>query len=388
VDRISKNDLILQYQNEFKDHFETQDYYTAIAPGRINIIGEHTDYNLGLAMPIGINRWICSIVSLRDDDRFNIYSSNFNEKVSVDFDELKDNVIDNWKKYVFGCIKIFMDEYSIDKGVNILIGGNIPIGFGMSSSAALEVSILSSLSLSFNKTIEEYKILELSHKVENDFLGIKSGLLDQYASVFSKKDKPLCIDFASMTHSYVNSNIIGATWLLINSMVDRSLINSKYNDRVNECRQALVYINETFKDIRMNELTKEHLEVLVNKKELYNRIAHIVSENKRVVHMKEALVNGDNNLIGKILNKSHDSLKNYYNVSCREIDSIIDISRQLEGFYGGRIMGGGFGGCCLVLIDSSKSELFTQSVTKLFFNKYQYNIKIENIDFANGLEYS
>ena len=165
------------------------------------------------------------------------------------------------------------------------------------------------------------------------------------------------------------------------------LVNSKYNDRVNECTQALIYINKFFKDIQMNGLTEDHLEVLVDKKELYNRLTHLVSENKRVIEMQEALIHGDNNLIGEILNKSHDSLKNYYDVSCKEIDSIIDISRGLDGFYGGRIMGGGFGGCCLVLVDNNSIEQFIESVIKLFFNEYQYNIKIENIDFADGLEY-
>ena len=241
--RVSKDDIISKYQKDFMARFKDKSFFTAIAPGRINIVGEHTDYNLGLAMPIAVDRWICSIASHRQDNKINIYSSNFDEQVSLNINQL-DKEEENWKKYVFGCIQVFMNEYNINKGFNILIGGNVPIGFGMSSSAALEVSLLASLFYVSDIAIDNYKILKLSNKVEKDFLGIQSGLLDQYASIFSKKNNPLLIDFSILKHDYVNSKISGASWVLINSMVDRSLADSKYNDRVKECQIALKMINE------------------------------------------------------------------------------------------------------------------------------------------------
>ncbi len=383
--RTTENDLIIKYQNEFESRFKEKTYFSAIAPGRINIIGEHTDYNLGLAMPIAIDRWICSIVSVREDNKFKIYSANFDEEVFISMDQL-DKKTENWKKYVFGCIQVFIDKYNINKGFNILIGGNIPIGFGMSSSASLEVSLLSSLYSACKISIDYHTILELSNKVEKEFLGIQSGVLDQYASIFSKKNKPILIDFSSLTHTYVNSNIKGASWLLINSMVQRGLVESKYNERVSECQRALKIINDSKeKNIKFYELNKYHIEQLKDHPILYKRIYHIISENNRVMLMRQALVNGDLDLIGDILNKSHVSLSRDYQVSCNEIEAIIQISKKHKGFYGGRIMGGGFGGCCICLVKNSQKSIFIENLVSEFNQQFNYDLKVENVKFTHGL---
>ena len=383
--RTTKNDLIIKYQNKFESQFKDKTHYTAIAPGRINIIGEHTDYNLGLAMPIAIDRWICSIVSIREDNKFKIYSANFDEEVFISKDQL-DKKTENWKKYVFGCIQVFINKYNINKGFNILIGGNIPIGFGMSSSASLEVSLLSSLYSACKISIDYHTILELSNKVEKEFLGIQSGVLDQYASIFSKKNKPILIDFSSLTHTYVNSNIKGASWLLINSMVQRALVESKYNERVSECQCALKIINDSEeKNIKFYELNKYHLEQLKDHPILYKRIYHIISENNRVMLMRQALGNGDLDLIGDILNKSHVSLSRDYQVSCNEIEAIIQISKKHKGFYGGRIMGGGFGGCCICLVKDSQKDIFVEDLLSKFYKQFSYDLKIEYVKFSDGL---
>tara|TARA_Y100000996_G_scaffold405666_1_gene381081 strand:+ start:8569 stop:9738 length:1170 start_codon:yes stop_codon:yes gene_type:complete len=385
VGRATKNDLIIKYQNEFESRFKDKTYCTAIAPGRINIIGEHTDYNLGLAMPIAIDRWICSIVSIRKDNKIRIYSTNFDEQIFLSIDQL-DEQTENWKKYVFGCIQVFINKYNINIGFNILIGGNIPIGFGMSSSASLEVSLLSSLHSACKIHIDYHAVLELSNKVEKEFLGIQSGVLDQYASIFSKKNKPILIDFSSLTHTYVNSNIRGASWLIVNSMVQRVLAESKYNERVNECQLALKVINASNeKNIKIYELKKYHLKQLKDYPILYKRIHHIISENNRVMLMKQALENRDLDLIGVILNESHVSLSKDYQVSCVEIDAIIQISRKQKGFYGGRIMGGGFGGCCICLVKNSQKSIFIENLVSEFNQRFSYDLKVENVNFTHGL---
>ena len=386
---ISKNDLIIKYQKEFISQFKDKDFVTALAPGRINIIGEHTDYNLGFAIPIAIDRWICSVISIREDREINICASNFKDHISLDIDNLNINKV-GWQKYVLGCVEIFLKEYNINKGFNILIGGNVPIGFGMSSSAALEVSLLGALFDAFKIPIDNYKILELSNRVERESLGIQSGLLDQYASIFSKKSQPLLIDFSTLSHTYTSANIKGASWVLVNSMVDRSLVDSKYNDRVEECQLGLDYINNLNNEkIKINELTYSHLKDLENyndNKILYKRISHILSENKRVLSMQSALNIGDLQLIGDILNQSHNSLANNYQVSCKEIDEIISISQDSKGFYGGRIMGGGFGGCTLNLVDNYYKTSFIENLVDMFYKKFQYELKIECVQFSNGFE--
>lgn len=386
--RISKNQIIEKYKKEFISNFDESIFSTTLAPGRINIIGEHTDYNLGLAMPTAINRWICSIVSQRSDNKINILASNFNKYVSVDIDSLNYSE-KSWEKYIFGCIKIFVDEFGIDRGFNILVGGNIPIGFGMSSSAALEVSLLSSLMNAAGILYDSPKLLELSNRVEHNYLNIKSGLLDQYASVYSKLNKALLIDFSDMSHTYIDMNMKGSSWLLVNSMISRELVDSKYNERVKECNDALKYINNLFNaDLQMNEINSHHLseiKIMGNNDIAYRRLHHINSENRRVMDMREALITGNPSFIGEILNESHDSLSRNYDISCNEIDSIINISRNQAGFYGGRIMGGGFGGCTINLVENSQIDIFSSNLKKEFYNIYNYTIKTEKIQSSSGI---
>ncbi len=384
---ISKDTIASKYQLEFKNHYDLDSFCTAVSPGRINIIGEHTDYNLGLAMPIGINRWVCSVASIRSDSKVNIYSSNFDKKVSLNISDL-DNHKDSWVKYSAGCVKILNESINTSNGYDILIGGNVPIGFGMSSSAALEVSLLGALLQVLGMKIDKQNILNLANKVEKDVLGIKSGLLDQYASIYSKKDSPILIDFSSLTHLYVKSQIKEASWVLINSMVDRSLVDSKYNQRVEECQSALEKINMSQKNnLKINEISDFDLTLIKDNKVLYDRLHHILSENKRVKLMKNALESGNIHAVGKILNESHVSLAKKYDVSCKEINDILSISNKIEGFYGGRIMGGGFGGCCLCLVDDSKKDKFVTKVFEGFYNKYKYDLKVEFVKFSEGLSF-
>ena len=355
------------------------------SPGRLNLIGEHTDYNLGLAMPIAIDRWICVLISKREDSNFNICLSNFNKKSNIDLNSL---VLDGkFNDYVIACLKIIKDNFKINKGLNILIKGNIPIGFGVSSSAALEVSLLSGLLKVYNLKHDLSSILMLSNSVENNYLGINSGILDQYASLYSKKNEPLLIDFSNSTHVYVENNISNSEWVLINSMVNRELVNSKYNERVEECSKGLTLINKKlhFKK-NMNELTVEDLDLIKNKKILFNRLKHVILENRRVKLMKNEIKKGNLVEIGRLLNESHSSLTNLYQVSCDEIESIINFSTACSGFYGGRIMGGGFGGCTLSLVSKECLDVFIKDVISLFYDKYQYSPKVEIVKFSDGLE--
>ncbi|MAW75006.1 MAG: galactokinase [Candidatus Marinimicrobia bacterium] len=385
LDRITKNQLISLSKNDFKKEFGISCEYISLAPGRINIIGEHTDYNLGLAMPIAIDRWICVLISKREDSNFNICLSNFNKKSNIDLNSL---VLDGkFNDYVIACLKIVKDNFKINKGLNILIKGNIPIGFGVSSSAALEVSLLAGLLKAYDIKHDLSLIIMLSNSVENNYLGINSGILDQYASLYSKKNEPLLIDFSNSTHVYVENNISNSEWVLINSMVNRELVNSKYNERVKECSKGLILINKkSHSKKNMNELTVEDLDLIKDKKILFNRLKHVILENKRVKLMKNEIKKGNLVEIGRLLNESHSSLTNLYQVSCDEIESIINFSSACSGFYGGRIMGGGFGGCTLSLVSKECLDVFIKDVISLFYDKYQYSPEVEVVKFSDGLE--
>ena len=384
--RIEKHSLINEYKEEFYKQYKNSSSIISIAPGRVNIIGEHTDYNKGFAMPIAINRWILSLVSMRNDQHVNVYSINYNKKIVFSLNDYSDKG-DLWERYVRGTIYLINKKYNLTKGFNIVIGGNIPIGFGMSSSAALEVSIVGAILSLCNLEQDKYETLKICNLLEREILGIKSGMLDQYASIFSNKNKFLLIDFLKLEHSYIDSNIKGSCWILINSLVSRELMHSDYNQRVDECNDAIELINQkTNKKHNLNSIDINVIEVIKENKNLYKRLLHVITENKRVFKMKDAILKGDLNIIGDLLSESHESLSKNYDVSCEEIDLIIELSKKHSGFYGGRIMGGGFGGCTINLIKSNLKEDFISYVKDKFHDKYHYDIKIETVNFSSGLD--
>lgn len=383
MDRITKNNLVSDYKKIFLQKFKSIPTIISSAPGRVNIIGEHTDYNLGLAMPMAIDKWIISMISERSDKKINVFSINYDKNIEFDFSEL-DNSNYLWEKYIKSAIKLISKNLILKKGFNLLIGGNIPIGFGMSSSAALEVSILYLILSHFGYEISKYDVLKKCNELENDFMGIKSGMLDQYASIFSLKNKIMVIDFKNLTHSYYSHKINSASWVLINSKVQRNLVESKYNLRVKECTDALSIINHNSTNkYNFRTFEKKHLD-LIDDMTLKKRLTHIIEENLRVKKMVKIIENGQYEKIGKLLLESHFSLSNNYDISCKEIESIISISKKHKGFFGGRIMGGGFGGCTINLIKNENKKDFLNFVSDEFYKIYKYELDSEEVIFSNG----
>jgi len=383
LDRITKNNLVSDYKKIFLQKFKSTPTIISSAPGRVNIIGEHTDYNLGLAMPMAIDKWIISMISERSDKKINVFSINYDKNIEFDFSEL-DNSNYLWEKYIKSAIKLISKNLTLKKGFNLLIGGNIPIGFGMSSSAALEVSILYLILSHFGYEISKYDVLKKCNELENDFMGIKSGMLDQYASIFSLKNKIMVIDFKNLTHSYYSHKINSASWVLINSKVQRNLVESKYNLRVKECTDALSIINHNSTNkYNFRTFEKKHLD-LIDDMTLKKRLTHIIEENLRVKKMVKIIENGQYEKIGKLLLESHFSLSSNYDISCKEIESIISISKKHKGFFGGRIMGGGFGGCTINLIKNENKKDFLNFVSDEFYKIYKYELDSEEVIFSNG----
>ncbi len=384
MDRITKDYLVSDFKEIFFSKFKKNPEIISAAPGRVNIIGEHTDYNFGLAMPIAIDKWIISMLSERSDRKVNIHSVNYSKTILSNLNDLE-NHSELWEKYVKSSINVINKKYNLNNGFDILIGGNIPIGFGMSSSAALEVSIVSCILGKYFDKNDKYEILEICNKVEKDMLGIESGMLDQYASIFSMDKNFLLIDFNNISHEYFDSNMKESSWLLINSMISRELVDSEYNIRVAECREGLNLLNKlTGKKLSLSSLLLKDIEFIKNNRKLYNRLFHICSENQRVNKMREEILSGNLVNIGKLLLESHYSLSTKYEVSCDEIDFIISISKEHSGFFGGRIMGGGFGGCTINLVKKKLKKEFMCFVKDKFYKKYKSNIEIEEVVFSEG----
>jgi len=367
---INKEQIISKTINSFIEYFDSKPEFTCAYPGRVNLIGEHLDYNRGMSISCGINKWIAVSVSNRKDNKIVVQSENLKSEIIFTTD-LEDNTTELWHKYVFGSLSVFACHHQLKKGLNIIINGNIPMGSGLSSSAALEVALLSAYFNLFNIEIDKLELAKLCQKIEHEYLLIDSGLLDQLSSIYAKHNYYTLINFQDLSHSHMENNIEGASLLVINSMIKRELAISKYTKRVEECKKGFQIINQTQLD-KISDLDLKKIELYPI---LKKRFSHILSEYRRVHQMKNCIIN--NNVIdaGKILIESHNSLKQDYEVSCKEIDFLIDISMESKDWYGGRIMGGGFGGCTINLVRTKSVNKYIDLVNRNYKSEFDLDLE-------------
>jgi len=376
--------MIKKIKEDYSSIYKVNPQVIIRAPGRINIIGEHTDYNYGLAMPAAINKYVFVSMSFNKDRKINVYSDQFNDKVSFSLDNLSGSK--TWHKYVLGSIQEVFKSYNVSSGLNISIHSNLPMGKGVSSSAALEVALVNSLFEIFNIDKDDNEIIKICQKIDHKYIGIQSGVLDQSASQLSKVDNILKLDFNNGSFDYINSNFSGCTWIVIDSMIKRELAASKYHERVNECKEALGIISKLLnKKISFRDIKSDNLSLLDNPT-LKNRIKHYIDENHRVIQMEDSISNNDKISIGKILIESHRSLRDLYEVSCKEIDYLFSISSDFQYWYGGRIMGGGFGGSMINLVKNGYKEKYSNFIKEKYKQKFNIDADIFNVQFSNGAE--
>jgi len=383
----NKEQLIRQARAECKKQYKSEPKFLTLTPGRINIIGEHTDYNEGLAMPATIDRWICGAVCECQDKLFTIYSLNYNDKVIITpTGAEKFNTV--WKQLAAAAVHVISNRYNINAGASMVLGGNIPIGCGLSSSSALVISITRSICHLFNIQIEGRQLARLCQKIENRALGTAAGLLDQYGIILSKKDQFMIIDFQDDSIEYIPAILNNNTWIVVNSQVSRELSESAYLQRVKECKEGLEILKREFAISSFRDIDQPMLELLKNKSDVsYKRLCHMIDENQRVVDMKDKLQKGAAEKVGAILKESHKSLKSLYEVSCQEIDYMIAMSENVNGWYGGRIIGGGFGGCCIHLVEDGAVGDFTYYITENYRKKFNIIPEIMNVTFPEGFQY-
>lgn len=380
---IFSEDVLSKTSDAFFEAFQMHPTHVSRAPGRINIIGEHTDYNFGLSMPCAINRWITVTFSPRSDNQIYVISKDFNQ---VLFLSMKANYQpdSDWKKYVYGCIQIVSAIKKMNGGFNALIEGNVPIGSGVSSSAALEVAFMNGLNAFYNLKLDQLSIIKLCQRVEHEYLKVKSGLLDQYASQFSKENQLLVLDFQKNTHTYISAEMDAYCWVLCNSNVKRSLAASKYSERVMETEAALKQLSETYPEIRhFRDITETHIAAVKNSVQ-QKRIKHYVSENKRVLDAIEALDQQDLIHFGALLTASHISLRDLYEVSCDEVDFLMEQAISLSYCLGSRIMGGGFGGCTINLVKKDRTQDFSTFMKFAYLKRYNMVTEINEYISVDG----
>nr|WP_296958389.1 galactokinase [uncultured Mediterraneibacter sp.] len=361
------------------------------SPGRVNLIGEHTDYNGGHVFPCALTLGTYGAARKREDNKIRFYSMNLDTfgVVEVSLDDLSYKKTYNWANYPLGVVWAFAEKgHAIDTGFDMIIWGNIPNGSGLSSSASLEV--LTGVILTDLFGIDSLSMTDLAligQYSENNFNGCNCGIMDQFAVAMGKKDNAIFLDTSTLNYEYAPCVLNGAKIVITNSKVKHSLVDSAYNDRRNECAEALKAL-QTELDIKaLGDLTPEEFEAhkdLIKDEIQLKRAKHAVYENQRTIDAVAALKAGDIETFGQLMNQSHISLRDDYAVSCDEIDILVDLAWAIPGVLGSRITGGGFGGCTVSIVKDEAVEPFIENIGKAYKEKVGHEAEFYTVDIGDG----
>lgn len=338
------------------------------APGRVNMIGEHTDYNGGHVFPCALTIGTYAAVKKRTDRKLRFYSMNFDSLgiIESSLDDLTPSDEAGWTNYPKGVMWAFARQgMKMDCGLDIVLNGNIPNGSGLSSSASLEVLTGYYLKDLYGFQVTNIDLAKIGQYSENNFNGMNCGIMDQFASAMGKKDNAIFLDTADLSYQYAPLVLEGAKIVVTNSNVKHSLVNSEYNVRRSECEKALAELQTVVKIAGLGDLSEEEFEEYksaIKDEVCVRRAKHAVYENQRTIRAVEALKNNDLKLFGELMNASHVSLRDDYEVSCEEIDVLVEEAWKVEGVIGSRITGGGFGGCTVSIVKDEMVEQFKEKV--------------------------
>jgi len=362
--------LITKIKSDFKEmfHKNERDLRVFFAPGRVNLIGEHTDYNGGHVFPCALSFGTYAVVSKREDNKVRLYSENFEELGIIEFtlDRLVLDEKHDWGNYPKGVIKFFKDAgYQVDCGMDILIYGNIPNGAGLSSSASLELVTCTILKELFNLDIDMISMVKLSQKAENEFVGVNCGIMDQFAIGMGREGKAILLDCNTLKYRYTNIDLKDSSIVISNTNKRRGLADSKYNERRSECDRALEQLKEKLNINSLGELTEEEFEEnkhLIKNEIDRKRVKHAVYENRRTIKAVESLENGDIEEFGELMIASHNSLRDDYEVTGKELDVLVDLALKQIGVIGSRMTGAGFGGCTVSIVKNENVDDFINNI--------------------------
>jgi galactokinase len=352
-----------QVADLFKVTYGRTDCIVTSAPGRVNIIGEHTDYNEGFVLPTPIISRVWVAASAREDNVYRLNSVNYGEDFSFSITDLKFNKKHRWANYVMGVVLALQNGGHKIKGADMLIYGDVPQGAGLSSSAALEVAAARAFHSLFKLNLTPVEIAYLGKSAENDFVGVKSGIMDQFSASKGESGKALLIDCRSnKSRSVTLPN--GYAFVAVNTGINRKLDSSTYNERVDQCKIGLDIINRehnglsSLRDVTL-DLLEQHRRVMPDV--IYRRCRHVITENRRVLEAVDAIEQSDIEMLGKLMYDSHRSLRFDYDVSCSELNVLVEIARKTNYVYGARLTGAGFGGCTINLLPIHKTEFFKET---------------------------
>jgi galactokinase len=373
--------LIKEVTSKFKSIFKTEPI-VIFSPGRINIIGEHTDYNGGFVFPAAVNKGIAAAIQKSDTVYSTAIAMDLNSTIEFELDKLKPSKEESWKNYVFGVVAEIQNRNKIIGDFNIVFKGNIPAGAGMSSSAALENSVVFGLNELFDLGLTKTEMILISQKAEHNYVGVKCGIMDQYASMFGIKNNALLLDCRTIQSKPYEIDFKEHQLMLINTNVKHNLSNSAYNDRRSACES----VAELLKVETLREASEEDLEKIIDKitPENYQKALYVIQEIERTQKAAKAIEKNDLETLGALIYASHNGLQHQYKVSCEELDFLVAQAKKNKKVLGARMMGGGFGGCTINLIAKSEAKAFADSVSTSYKNKFNKECSVYFIELSDG----
>ena len=357
------------------------------SPGRINIIGEHTDYTEGFVLPAAIDKSIYVAIGKSNDNNIQLFSSAFNEHYEIAIADI--HPTHNWETYILGVVdQLIKSGYRVT-GFNLIVDGDIPIGAGLSSSAAVECAVIFALNELFELGIDKMDMVLMSQKAEHTFAGVQCGIMDMFISMFGKKDHVLKLDCRSLEYTYEPLQLDGYKLVLLNTNVKHSLASSAYNERRQQCEQGAAWVQEHNPLVKsLRDANIQMLDKWVAPKDLlvYKRCKYVVEENQRLLAACNDLENGDIVSLGKKLFQTHEGLSKAFEVSCPELDLFVDAVKNNPDVPGARMMGGGFGGCTINIIKENAVEQLINKISKLYKETMHIELTPYFVQTANGTE--
>lgn len=377
---------IEKVQEEFKKLYgkEGKEYFS---PGRVNLIGEHVDYNGGYVFPCALSFGTFGVAAKRDDDILNFASTDFDFKVTCKLNDLSYKKEDNWANYLKG---IFVEMQKLGaklSGMDILISGNIPNGSGLSSSSSIELLMSVILNDMYDLKISKVDMALLSQRVENNYMGVNSGIMDQFSISLGKKNNAILIDCKTLDYEYVPLELGDYKLIIGNTKKRRELADSKYNERRAECDKALEYLHQKFNVEFLRDISPEDFEKnkdLIKEENVLKRATHVIYEIKRTLEAVKALKASELEKFGALMIESHNSLRDLYEVTGIELDTLVEESLKIKGVLGSRMTGAGFGGCTVSIVPSNMIEEFKATVGKAYKEKIGYDAEFYVADVGDG----
>jgi galactokinase len=377
-----------QLHQQFNTLFNQQALETYFCPGRVNLIGEHIDYNGGLVMPCAINFGTWMLLSPNEDNVFRFRSVNFEETYDVGVQTAYAKTGREWYNYPLGVLHNFVEAGKLVQGLDVLYYGNVPIGSGLSSSASIEIATAFAFNQFFKASYSKLDLVKMAKSVENNFIGLSSGIMDQFAVAFGEENKALKLDCDTLDYQAVDANLANNVLAIINTNKPRKLAESKYNERVQECAEALTALQQ---ELNINNLcdidgsTFKNHEHLITNPTVLKRARHVIEENDRVKLAAVALAAHDLPRFGELMYASHKSLQHDYEVSGIELDTVVEYSLTDPNVTGARMTGAGFGGCAIAIVNADAFESYKENIINYYTQKIGYAPSVYATNISNGV---